>query len=181
VILWRCFAWDRGAAAGQPGSPTWLARAYQGGGRHDNPESYGCLYLGDRVVSGIVEQLAPFRGNRFLASFLVRRGLPLAVAELELPEGAAVVDLDDPGELVHRGLRPSLVATRRREVTQPQALAAYREGADALRWWSTHEALWTNVTLFDRAAPALRVGDVRALAPDDAALSEATEFLGIAA
>jgi hypothetical protein len=114
-------------------------------------------------------------------SFLVRRGLPLAVAELELPDRAAVVDLDDPGELVRRGLRPSLVATRRREVTQPQALAAYRDGADALRWCSTPAALWTNVTLFDRAAPALRVGDVRALALDDAALAEATKFPGLAA
>jgi hypothetical protein len=180
VILWRCFAWDGEAASGEPGSPDWFPRPFQGGGRHDNPDVYGCLYVTDREASGIVEQLAPFRGNRMLPSFLVRRGLPLALARLELDDAATVVDLDDPSELARRLLRPSQVATRQRDRTQPQALAAYAEGADALSWWSTHESLWTNVTVFDRAAPSLRVGDVRVLGPGDAALAEAAEFLGMA-
>jgi hypothetical protein len=180
VILWRCFAWNGEAASGEPGAPDWFPRAFQGSGRHDNPDVYGCLYVTDREASGIVEQLAPFRGNRMLPSFLVRRGLPLALAQLELDDAATVIDLDDPSLLARRRLRPSHVATRRREVTQPQGLAAYAEGADALSWWSTHESLWTNVTVFDRAAPSLRIADVRPLRFGDAALTEAAEFLGMA-
>jgi hypothetical protein len=62
-------------------------------------------------------------------------------------------------------------------VTQPQALAAYDDGADALRWWSTYESLWTNVTVFDRAS--LSVLHVRAIELDDAALADAVELLGL--
>jgi hypothetical protein len=180
VILWRCFAWDGEAASGEAGSPDWFPRLFQGSGRHDNPDAYGCLYVTDRAVSGIVEQLARFRGNRLLPSFLVRRRLPLAVAQLELDDAATIVDLDDPSELVRRRLRPSHVATRQREVTQPQALAAHAEGADAVSWWSTYEALWTNLTVFDRAVPSLRVVEVRELSLGDPALVEAAEFLGMA-
>src|SRR5438046_2058659 len=83
---------------------------------------------------------------------LVRRGLPLALARLELDDAAELVDLDEPRILAAHALRPSAVATRRRHVTQPQALALHRQGADGIRWWSTFESLWVNVTLFDHAA-----------------------------
>jgi hypothetical protein len=111
---------------------------------------------------------------------LRRRGLPLALATLELDDRARLIDLDRPEVLAARGLRPSLVATRRRERTQPQALAVHLEGADGLRWWSTFESLWLNLTLFDRVATRLRVSDVRVLGRDDPALGEALELLGIA-
>ena len=65
-------------------------------------------------------------------------------------------------------------------MTQPQALAFYRGGATGLRWWSTFESLWTNVTLFDRAAPRLRLGSVRRVHAEDPAVREAAELLGIA-
>ena len=67
LILHRCFAWNERARAGQPDSPLWFPRDYQGDGRHDNPDVYGCLYLTDREVSGVVEQLARFRGQRLIA------------------------------------------------------------------------------------------------------------------
>ncbi len=113
-------------------------------------------------------------------SLLRRRGLPLAVATLELDDRIQVVDLDDPGVLGAERIRPSRVATRRRSVTQPQALAFYRRGVGGLRWWSTFEVLWTNVTLFDRVARRLRLLDVRPLRLDDRTVLEAAEFLGIA-
>ena len=73
------------------------------------------------------------------------------------------------------------MATRRREVTQPQALELYRSGkAAGLRWWSSYEALWANVTLFDRSARRLRVVGVRALSVDHAKVAEAAEILGVA-
>jgi hypothetical protein len=180
LIVYRCFAWNERARADQPDSPLWFPRVFQGDGRHDNPDVYGCLYLTDRETSGVVEQLARFRGQRLIESMLVRRGLPLALAAIELPDGAEVVDLDDPAVLRRRRLRPSLVATRDRSVTQPQALAVYRDtDALGLRWWSIHESLWANYTLFDRAAEELAVQDVRPLSLEDTAVSDAAEFLGL--
>jgi hypothetical protein len=180
VTLLRCFAWDRGAALGDVGGPLWFPRAWQGDGRHDNPGTYGCLYVAEEELSALVEQLARFRGSVLVPQVLLRRGLPLALARIELREPAGLVDLDRPRVLEEHGLRPSRVATRRREVTQPQALALHATGALGVRWWSTFEATWANVTLFDRAAPQLRVDEVRRLAPDDPVVREAADFLGIA-
>jgi hypothetical protein len=180
LILYRCFAWNERARPDQPDAALWFPRVFQGDGRHDNPDVYGCLYLTDRETSGVVEQLARFRGQRLIEPMLVRRGLPLAVAAIELPDSAELIDLDDPAVLRRRRLRPSLVATRDRAVTQPQALAAYRETeAAGLRWWSIHESLWANYTLFDRAVSELTVEDVRRLSLDDAAVVEAADFLGL--
>jgi hypothetical protein len=180
LILYRCFAWSERARAEQPDSPLWFPRVFQGDGRHDNPDVYGCLYLTDREASGVVEQLARFRGQRLIEPMLVRRRLPLALAAIELPDSAEVVDLDDPAELRRRRLRPSRVATRDRAITQPQALDVYRDtGAAGIRWWSIHESLWANYTLFDRSVSALSVAEVRPLELADPAVAEAAEFLGL--
>lgn len=64
MILYRCFAWNRRARPSGADGPLWFPRGFQGEGRHDNPDLYGCLYLADREVSCVVEQLAPFRGQR---------------------------------------------------------------------------------------------------------------------
>ena len=133
-------------------------------------------------MSAVVEQLARFRGQRLVpTSLLRRRGLPLALAALELPDRAQVLDLDDPAVLAAQELRPSLVATRRRQVTQPQALALYRRHrfAAGLRWWSVFEALWANFTVFDRAASSLAVRDLQALALDHQAVVEAADFFAM--
>ncbi|HEY6585206.1 MAG TPA: hypothetical protein VIZ29_10190 [Gaiellaceae bacterium] len=180
MILYRCFAWNERARAGQPDSPLWFPREFQGDGRHDNPDVYGCLYLTDREASGVIEQLGRFRGQRLIPQLLVRRRLPLAVAAVELPDRAALVDLDDPAELRRRRLRPSTVATRERSITQPQALAIYRNTeAAGIRWWSIYESLWANYTLFDRAVRRLSVNEVRRLTLDHPAVAEAAEFLGL--
>jgi hypothetical protein len=78
-------------------------------------------------------------------------------------------------------LRPSRVATRARDVTQPQALALHDRHVEAagLRWWSTFEAQWLNVTLFDRAASALRLVSVRALEVVDDEIAAAADVLGL--
>jgi hypothetical protein len=181
VILYRCFAWNERARRDGMDGPLWFPRPYQGEGRHDNPDVYGCLYLADRALSCVVEQLARFRGQRLSAPLLRRRGLPLALAELELDDAAELVDLDEPSVLRRERLRPSLVATRRRDVTQPQARALHdgHPGAAGLRWWSSYEALWASVTLFDRAAPRLRIRAVRALGLDDPAVVEAADFFAL--
>jgi hypothetical protein len=181
VILYRCFAWKTGARQGDPDGPLWCPRPFQGEGRHDNPEAYGCLYLADRALSCVVEQFAAFRGQRLLASMLKRRGLPLALARLELPDQAQLVDLDEPRVLRREGLRPSRVATRDRSVTQPQALALYHRYPDAagLRWWSVWEAQWANITVFDRVARHLRVDTVDVLTLTHPAVQEAADWFGL--
>ena len=178
--LYRCFAWNERADLLGPDSPLWFPRAFQGEGRHDNPDLYGCLYLADRPLSCIVEQLARFRGQRLSTGLLRRRGLPLALAHLELPADADIVDLDNPVVLARERLRPSVVATRLRETTQPQARVLFERHrrAAGLRWWSTFESTWANVTLFDRAGADLRLVSVRALTVEDEAIREAAQYFG---
>jgi hypothetical protein len=84
VILYRCFAWDERAGETAPDGSLWFPRMFQGEGRHDNPDLFGCLYVTDGAVSAVVEQFARFRGQRLTPALLRRRGLPLALAELEL-------------------------------------------------------------------------------------------------
>ncbi len=181
MILYRCFAWNARARPDRPDGPLWFPRLYQGDGRHDNADLYGCLYLSEQPLSCVVEQLARFRGQRLLPALLVRRGLPVALAELELSNGADLVDLDDPAVLRRERLRPSRVATRARDVTQPQARSLYERHPDAagLRWWSTFEAQWLNVTLFDRAGSGLRLVSVRALEVAHDEIVAAADLLGL--
>jgi hypothetical protein len=181
VILYRCFAWNVRARDAEQDGPLWIPRIFQGDGRHDNQDLYGCLYLSARPISCVAEQLARFRGQRFLPSLLRRRGLPLALAELVLSDAAPLLDFDDPIVLRRERLRPSMIATRDRSVTQPQARALSERHPDVagLRWWSTHESQWTNVTLFDRAAAHLRIQSVRALEIDDPDVTEAAEYFGL--
>ena len=181
MILYRCFAWNSRAKASDQDGALWFPRPFQGDGRHDNPDHFGCLYLADRAVSCVVEQLARFRTQPLSSSMLRRRGLPLALARLNLENDVTLMDLDSPPVLVRTRLRPSLVATRDRGVTQPQARTLHDASARTagLRWWSTYEAQWINVTLFERAAPSLRIGDVRPLALGDRDVLEAAEFLGL--
>ncbi len=181
MTLYRCFAWNQAAKEGEPDSPRWSPRPFQGEGRHDNPDVYGCLYLSDRPLSCVAEQFAAFRGQRLIASMLVRRTLPLALARFELPDPVALLDLDDPAVLTRLTLRPSRGATRDRLVTQPQALAAYRQRprVSGLSWWSTWEAQWRNVTLFDRAIRHLRVEQVDVLTLEHPAVQEAADWFGL--
>jgi hypothetical protein len=182
VILWRVFPFEPSAGRADPGGVLWFPRGLQGGGRHDNPERYGCIYLTLDPIAAIVEALAPFRGSGQLTdAMLIRADRRLALASLALPDGAVFVDFDDPAVLVAERLRPSQVATRERGVTQAQALRLYDERPDVagLRWWSTFEAAWINVTLFDRAAEQLELEHLQTLAPDDVHTHLAATFLGL--
>ena len=153
----------------------------QGDGRHDNPDLYGCLYVSEEPVATVVEQLARFVGTSVAEEDLVRPAGPLALAAIELTPEGDVVDLDDAGVLVRESLRPSQVATHGRSLTQGQAadLFARHERAAGIRWWSTFESLWLNVTVFDRAEPDLRLEDVHRLGLGDDVVREAADFLGL--
>jgi hypothetical protein len=182
VKLWRTLPLDRRAAADEAGGALWFPRERQGYGRHDNPDLYGCLYVAEDAASAVAEALAAFRGTGDLtASMLTHLGRPLALAGIELADQAVVVDLDDPGVLVTEALRPSRIATRARGITQRIAAELHRAHpeAAALRWWSTLEASWINLTLFDRATPALTVAEVAELRIDDIVVRDAAALLGL--
>jgi hypothetical protein len=184
VRLWRSVPLDRSASEREPGGPLWFPTDLQGFGRHDNPDLYGCIYVAEDPVSAVVESLARFRGTgQLTAPMLTRAGRPLALAELELADDATLLDLDDPQFLARRKLRPSRLATNRRENTQAIASDLFLRYPDAvgIRWWSTLEASWINQTLFDRAADALTLLDAFEMRLDELVVREAAAFLGLSA
>lgn len=183
MTLWRVLPWDPSAADGSPGHPRWVPRALQGTARHDAPQRYGCLYLAQDAVSAVAETLAPFRGVGELdEGLLTRAGRPLALAALELSESGSLLDLDDPAVLVDEAMRPSTVASGRRALTRAYAEALFDRHPQAagLRWWSTLESTWINVTLFDRAVDGLVVTDVEPLTVDDDVVVAAAAHVGLA-
>jgi hypothetical protein len=182
VILWRVLPWRVRARVSDAGGALWFPRELQGAGRHDNPDLYGCIYVGEGPVSPIAEALAPFRGARWLTEgMLVRSGVQLALAELFLPDGSYVLDLDDPQVLLEVELRPSRVATNERSHTQSDAAKLFVEdpGPIALRWWSTIEASLANLTLFDRAETDLELINVTRLTISSTAVREAADLVGL--
>ncbi|HYV17245.1 MAG TPA: RES family NAD+ phosphorylase [Conexibacter sp.] len=182
MTLWRILPHDPQAGEIEPGGALWFPRGLQGTGRHDNRDRYGCLYLATDPVAAIAETLAPFRGTgELVEAMLMRGGRALALAALALDAQAELVDLDDPAVLLDAALRPSHVATRVRAVTQAQALRLHDERPDAagLRWWSTLESSWINVTLFDRAAGLLAAERVEPLTLGDARVRRAAASLGL--
>lgn len=182
MILHRVFPRDPRAAPSEPGGSLFFPRGLQGYGRHDNPELYACIYASETRVSPVAEVLAPFRGSGELApEMLERGGQPLALASLELPDRLPLVDLDEPRTLTAERLRPSQVATRRRSLTQAQAAGLFEanEQAAGLRWWSSLESLWINVTLFDRAESVVAVGELEPLTPDAEPVREAATLFGL--
>lgn len=180
--LWRTLPLDRSAAADEVGGPFWFPREQQGYGRHDNPELYGCIYAAEDPVSALAEALARFRGTgQLTAAQLKRAGRPLAIAEFEMNDRVAVVDLNDPAFLATRELRPSLVATHYRDLTQAVATDLFVEYPDVagVRWWSTFEATWMNWTLFDRVAGELELIEISEARLDDPSVQEAALLLGL--
>jgi hypothetical protein len=181
-VLYRVFPHVPGRESLDEGGPLFVPRERQGTGRHDNPDHYGALYVSRSAESAVAERIQAFRGQTIGDDDLARRdGSRYALVALDDAALADVVDLDDPAELVRRDLRPSGVATRRREVTRRMALAVYEEGVAGFAWWSTLEAAWTNVTLFaERAMEALAIaGEAEPLSVDHPAVRTAADLIGI--
>jgi hypothetical protein len=157
--LFRVFDWDGSSAGRRDGGPLFVARTRQGAGRHDAPALYGAWYCALEPVSAVAESIQYLRGSRLTDADFRRAGnVVKALVGLRLDPGVPLIDLDDPSELTRRGLRPSRVATMDRPVTQRIAASIFEEGAAGLRWWSTLEAAWTNVTLFhERALPRVAI------------------------
>jgi hypothetical protein len=180
-VLFRVFPSIPGVRPNDPGGPLHVPLFDQGGGRHDNPDHYGVLYLSRVPASPVAEKLRDYRGRGLADTDLFDEGSRLALARIDEGALTELLDLDDPANLVARGLRPSGVATRHRRPTRRMALGLYDEGVAGFEWWSAIEASWINVTLFDdRVAGRLEVvGDPELLTLDHPAVSEAAEAVGV--
>jgi hypothetical protein len=181
-VLYRVFPYLPGREPQDEGGPLFVPRERQGTGRHDNPDQYGALYVSRVPEAAVAERIQPFRGQTLSDGDLARRdGARYALIALNDDGMPALVDLDDPSELVRRVLRPSEVATRRRQATQGMARSLYEEGGPGFSWWSTLEAAWANVTLFaKRTLPALIVeGEPEPLSTEHPAVRAAADLLGI--
>lgn len=183
IRLWRVFPWNPAANPATRGHPAWIPRELQGAGRHDNPDLYGAMYVSERPVAAVAEQIVHLRGQRLDDADLERTGLRLALVALDAGVEGRLWDLDDPAVLLDRRLHPSEVATRVRERTRLQAADLYRlrPQRDGIRWWSALEASWLHVTLFDRAMARLVVAAVpEPLRTGHPVVREAAEASGIA-
>lgn len=162
--LYRVFDWDGASLTDEAGGPLHVARTRQGAGRHDAPARYGAWYCSRVEMAAVAECIQAFRGQTLTDEDLARPGGPRkALAALDVDDRLRVVDLDDAIALVKRRLRPSHVATPRRDVTQRIAVSVFEEGAAGLGWWSVLDADWAHVTLFHERA----VRRVRLAAPPE--------------
>lgn len=141
--LFRVAPCRAGARTGTPGHPAFVPVGHQGYGRLDNPSLYAVLYLADSSAAAVAEAFRgrhPWNGAMFQGPPAVP-GSAYALSRFSCDE--AVVDLDDPSELIARMLRPSRIVTPDRTETQRWANALYAEGAWAgARWWSSLDSRW---------------------------------------
>jgi hypothetical protein len=179
-VLYRLFPSLPGAGPTDPGGALFVPRSDQGGGRHDNPDAYGALYLSRVPTSSVAELLIVLRTQLVLPHHLTAEGSPYAIASIE-ESSLELVDLDDPRNLASRSLRPSGVATRVRRSTQRLAMGLHEEGVDGFEWWSTIEASWINVTLFgDQVTGRLSViGEPEPLTVNSPLVREAADAVGV--
>lgn len=136
----------------------YVPRERQGAGRHDNPDQYGALYVSRIAESAIADRIQAFRGQTLTdADLRLIGGARYALATFDDVHGQ-IVDLDDPGELVARALRPSKVAMHDRAVTRAWTRGIFDEGVIGFSWWSSLESSWSNVTFFaERAVDRLAI------------------------
>jgi len=172
--LYRVFPWNRGARKGRPGHPLTIASGSQGFGRLDNPDLYGVVYASDSAVGACAEVFGQVR-DWDAGMLRISRVGPAALATLALTDDR-VLDLDDPRTLLDRGLRPSRVVTRQREITQAWAAHIFAEQAwTGVSWWSFWEPDWTSLGVWEPRA--LRVVRIEPLTMHTRALVEAADAL----
>ena len=75
-------------------------------------------------------------------------GMARAMAHYHLASGVKLVDLNDPNVLRELHLKPSEVATMERSMTQALSRRLHEKNSAGFTWWSSLEASWVNVTLF---------------------------------
>lgn len=148
--LYRVFPWDGdNQRKFVLGGPYYVPRLLQGRGRHDIKED-GIIYASLDPVAAVAEDIQRFRNLQIdNDDFEMPKGLVKALVHFKLSGKPALYDLTDPHQLVTLQLKPATVATHDREKTQQLSKTLYSKKADGFIWWSTLEASWSNITLFE--------------------------------
>ena len=158
MLLYRVFPHLPSAAAGAPGHPEYEHRP-QRGGRVDHPD-YFVWYLAREAAGAVGESfgnLATWDPSMF--EFPLLPGARRAMGVYALPDDLRVLDLDDPAELVQRGLRPTQIVTRNLAVTQAWGHSMWDERDphdpavrrwQAVQWWSFQRPTWSILASWER-------------------------------
>jgi hypothetical protein len=181
VLVYRVFPYLDTAAAGEPGHALHEHRP-QRGGRIDHPD-YFVWYLGRQPAAAVGEtfgNLAVWDESMFETPFLP--GARRALGVFRLPDDLRVLDLDDPRELLHRGLRPTRVVTRNLAVTQQWGHDIWDEEDpgkassrrwQGVQWWSYHRPTWEVLASWKRP----ELVHIESLGQDHPAVVEAAQAL----
>ncbi len=161
------------------GGPFYVPREFQGQGRHDITAD-GVLYASADAVSSVAENLKRFINLKLKPDHFALKGdYKLALAEFTL-NNAALLDLRDAREMVRIKTGPVSIATNDRKITQALSRAVFERGVEGFLWWSTLEAKWTNVTLFEsRIKPKVKLEQSVLLTPDMPEVQAAARALHI--
>ena len=152
MLLHRVFPYLPVARPGEPGHPLFVDGSRQGKGRWDKPDLYTVMYLSPAAEAAVGETFGNLRV--WTTSMLETPVLPGSVRSLGTyhldEETHPLLDLDDAGVLLARGLRPTDVVIRNRPRTRRLAEGIARERQwSGIRWWSYHRPQWAAVALWD--------------------------------
>lgn len=184
-VTWVDPAWpDRDPA--EPFHPLHVAVDRQGAGRFDNPHRYAALYASTTPEGAVGETLG--NSATWIRAEVERPkdGRPRCLVHATIPDGTAVLDLDDPRTLIDLALRPSDVVRRDRERTQEVALSVWSQrrqtGILGFRWWSRWRPEWVVVVLWSDGLeppwfPSATVAGVTELTVDHPAVVGAADAL----
>ena len=175
--VYRVLPWLPTARQGEPGHPLYVPPRNTAG-RLDNPDQYRVLYVATGPVAAVAEAFGSFElwTAAMLAGPPTLPGSGRGIAEYEIPDDLAILDLDDGPALVEWGLRPSQVVTRQRSVTQAWARRVSESHRFAgVRWWSYYNPDWGAIGVWDISK--VEVLDVAILNMDSEVLEEARAVL----
>ena len=166
--LYRVFDWDNSKKhySNNPGSPVYIPRDKQGRGRHDIPQIDGIFYCSLSSHSAMAEQLYDFMNIKINDSiFNLSNGWTQALAEIEMEDNIKLADLNDSKLLVKYDIKPSEIITSDIEITQRIAKLFHEEKYDGIKWFSSIESCWTNVSLFASRTHGILKKSVKAITP----------------
>jgi hypothetical protein len=154
MIVYRVSPFLPAAAAGTPGSPTYLHKP-QTQGRLDNSSHYDIWYLSLTEAGAVGETFASHpTWSDLMFEFGKLPGARFSLHSFQIPDSCPLLDLDDANSLFERALRPTQVVTLNRSVTQSWALKIWNEIGTGgrkwhgVRWWSRHSAEWPVIALW---------------------------------
>jgi hypothetical protein len=173
MILYRVFPLDPKARAGESGNALYAPPG--AAGRIANPDLYRELYLSGTSPGALSEAFG--RLDTWTPAIFMQGDRPYALATYDLPDSAAICDLDNAGRLLAYDLQPSDVVARKRSVTQAWAARIYNSDRwIGIAWWSRYEPSWRSMGLWYRKGLRLR-DNPEVLSAEHAAVREAAALL----